>query len=180
MQPPGEQRGAESTGGLPVHAWKRQLGGGPSLRLSDLVLGWGGACESVGGQFTENEACCQGLGPAFQPCASRSCSAFVLKPPLTLNIARPVGGQAAAAQAGPGACGQAAGPPVLNLFGSTRRHGAEVSFAGDEVTSWAVTSYLPQAWGQPAGGLGTVIWECLLCPRNRLPQPVPGPGFWWR
>lgn len=45
-------------------------------------------------------------------------------------------------------CGQAAGPPVLRLFRSTRRHGAEVSFAAGEVTSWAVTSYLPPAWGQ--------------------------------
>lgn len=71
-------------------------------------------------------------------------------------------------------------PLFPSLFRSTRRHGAEVSFAGGEVTSWAVTSYLPQAWGQPAGGLGTVIWECLLCPRNRLPQPALGPGFWWR
>lgn len=89
------------------------LYGGSSLKMRPVVKGW--------------------VSPAFQRlptlCLPKLALFLFYKPPLTLSTSRPVGGQAAAGQAGPGACGQAAGPPALSLFRSTRRHGAEVSSA---------------------------------------------------
>lgn len=140
------------------------LYGGSSLKMRPVVKGW--------------------VSPDFQhlptPCLPKLALFLFYKPPLTLSTSRPVGGQAAAGQAGPGACDQAAGPPALSYSGPLGATERKFLLQGGEVTSWPVTSYLPQARGQPAGCLGTVIWDCLLCPRNRLPQPALGPGFWWR
>lgn len=170
LQPLGQQRGWIPWG----CASTRRKGGLRLSRLGFCELGFGAGVHGnlEVGSSLEMRPVVKGQALLSGGCAKRSCLAFVLRISAYREHIQTCGW--------PGPCkpGRTWGtwpsgwPSHWRLFKSTRRHGAEVFFP-----LWPVTSYLPRP-GACLMAAWAVIWECLLCPRNRLPQPVPGPGFW--